>query len=185
MERRKTDVLICGSGSAGLCAAAWLTRYGVDFTILEQSPGPLKIGKADGVQTRTVEIFDSFGVGSELLQESFHVMEVAFWEQGSGSGSACIKRLRFAPDKEDGISHRPHVILNQARLHELLLSKLKASEQPQYDTQVEGVRVDDQATVSSPSSYPVRVRAIHGGQEQIWEAKYVLVGLVGEVQSRV
>ncbi|KXJ88092.1 FAD binding domain-domain-containing protein [Microdochium bolleyi] len=178
METKRTDVLICGSGSAGLCAAAWLSRYGVDFKILEQAPGPLKVGKADGVQTRTVEIFDSFGIGSELVQESCHVMEVAFWgpdsSGGSGSGPAGIKRLRFAPDKEDGISHRPHVILNQARLHDLLLSRLNGSEQPQYDTQVKEVLLEDRSTASATSDYPVRVRALHGGEEQTWEAKYVL-----------
>ncbi|KAJ1329876.1 phenol 2-monooxygenase (NADPH) [Microdochium nivale] len=178
METLRTDVLICGSGSAGLCAAAWLSRYGVDFKILERDSGPLKVGKADGVQTRTVEIFDSFGIGNELVQESFHVMEVAFWGQDSNSGNlsgpASIKRLRFAPDKEDGISHRPHVILNQARLHGLLLSQLADREQPQYDTQVQDVQLSDSGTAESPSDHPVRVRVLYKGQEQTWEAKYVL-----------
>lgn len=57
----KGDVLICGSGSAGLCAAVWLARHGVDYRVLERRPGALEVGQADGVQCRTVEVFDSLG----------------------------------------------------------------------------------------------------------------------------
>ena len=52
----KTDVLISGSGSAGLCAALWLARLKVPYIVLEKRDGPLKIGQADGVQCRTVEV---------------------------------------------------------------------------------------------------------------------------------
>ena len=51
------DVLICGSGSAGIAAALWLARSGVQsFKVLERRDGPMKIGQADGVQCRTVEV---------------------------------------------------------------------------------------------------------------------------------
>ena len=52
----KTDVVISGSGSAGLCAALWLARLKVPYIVLEKRDGPLKIGQADGVQCRTVEV---------------------------------------------------------------------------------------------------------------------------------
>lgn len=55
----KVDVLICGSGSAGLCAATWLARHGIRCKVLERRDSPLALGQADGVQCRTVEIFES------------------------------------------------------------------------------------------------------------------------------
>lgn len=168
----KVDVLICGSGSAGLAAAVWLSRYGISFKMLERRSGPLDRGQADGVQTRTVEIFDSFGIGEELLRESYHVMEIAFWKWNDEKEQ--IKRSHYAPDKEDWISHRPHVILNQARLNGLLLSQLPKPDVVQYDTKVTNVTMDNEA-LEKGDDHCVRVQAVHNGEEQMWQARYVLV----------
>ena len=169
---KKVDVLICGSGSAGLCAAVWLSRYNVNFKILERRDGPLDRGQADGVQTRTVEIFDSFGIGEEMLREAYHVMEIAFWKHAEGKEG--IQRSHYAPDKEDWISHRPHVILNQARLNSLMLSRLADPGVVQYGTQVKSVEVDEEA-VKRGDEHCVRVQAVHGEEEETYYARYVLV----------
>ena len=79
----KVDILICGSGSAGLCAATWLARCGIKCKVLERRDGPMTMGQADGVQCRTVEIFESFGIGEGLLREAYHVLEVVFWADES------------------------------------------------------------------------------------------------------
>ncbi|KAI5927649.1 FAD binding domain-containing protein [Camillea tinctor] len=170
MVNNKTDVIICGSGSAGLCAAVWLTRYNVDFKILERRPGPLDVGQADGVQTRTVEIFDSLGIGEDLLKEAYHVMELAFWNS-EGDPEGKIRRSHFAPDKEAVLSHRPHVILNQARMNALLLSLVNGNS-VEYGCDVTGVELDGEAAKSG--SHCVKVTALKDGKEQIWQAKYVL-----------
>ncbi|GAB1321053.1 Phenol 2-monooxygenase [Madurella fahalii] len=169
-----TDVLICGSGSAGLCAAVWLARFGIDYKIVERRDGPLKIGQADGVQTRTVEIFDSFGIAEDLLKEAYHVLELAFWSPDPDAKG--IKRDRYAPDKETEISHQPHVILNQARLNALMMGELKMGGAPppvEYGCEVKGVEVDE-TSVTDPNAYCVRVKAIKDGVEKTYRAKYVL-----------
>src|ERR1700712_940550 len=107
----KTDVLICGSGSAGVCAAVWLARLGVDFRIIDKRDGPLKVGQADGVQCRTVEVFESFGLDEELKKDAYWVNEVVFWTVES-DGNAIAKTKRTA-DVPPGLSWQPHVILNQ------------------------------------------------------------------------
>ncbi|KAL2127028.1 hypothetical protein VTI74DRAFT_11446 [Chaetomium olivicolor] len=177
-EAGKVDVLICGSGSAGLCAAVWLARFGINYKILDKRDGPLRIGQADGVQTRTVEIFDSFGIAEDLLKESYHVLEVAFWShlEAANEGVDGIKRTRYAPDKETEISHQPHVILNQARLNAMMIGELKkgiVAQPVEYDCEVKGLDVDE-AAVKDPDAYPVRVTAVKDGKERTYQAKYVL-----------
>ncbi|KAL1955230.1 hypothetical protein VTO42DRAFT_8889 [Malbranchea cinnamomea] len=173
----KVDVLICGSGSAGLCAATWLARYGVRCKVLERRDGPMTLGQADGVQCRTVEILDSFGVGEELLREAYHVLEVVFWaeeeqQQGSAGG---IRRTGRTADTQPGLSHQPHVILNQARINRLLIELMRRfnNQEIDYGYTVTGVSVDS-AAAADPNSYPVTVTAKKDSKEEKFEAKYVL-----------
>ncbi|KAL4806807.1 FAD binding domain-containing protein [Aspergillus unguis] len=176
---RKSDVLICGSGSAGLSAATWLARYGIPCTILEKRKGPMEMGQADGVQCRTVEIFDSFGMAEELLREAYHVLEVVFWADGSAkdasgkeSADGDIVRTGRAADVQPELSHCPHVILNQARINGLfgeLMSRFNG-QGIEYGWEVKGVEV------TGEGEYPVKVTAeeLETGNVQVFEAKYVL-----------
>lgn len=170
---QRVDVLICGSGSAGICAALWLARSGINFKILDKRSERMKLGQADGVQCRTVEIFESFGVAEDLLREAYHVVEVVFWES-NGKGS--IIRTGRTADTAPGLSHQPHVILNQARLNGILLDLMTRSngQDVEYGYTVEDVQIDNTKT-SLEDEYPVTVTTKKNGKTNIFEAKYVLV----------
>ncbi|KAH7152883.1 FAD binding domain-containing protein [Dactylonectria macrodidyma] len=170
---QKVDVLICGSGSAGLCAAVWLARCGINYRILERRPGPLENGQADGVQCRTVEIFESFGMSEDLLKEAYHVLEIAFW---ASDGNRGVRRTHYAPDLEPGLSHQPHVILNQARINGLMIEdivKSSGSAAIDYAVDVKSVEVDS-AVADDPEAYCVTTTAVSNGIEQVFHSKYVL-----------
>lgn len=169
-----TDVVICGSGSAGLCAAAWLARLGITCKILEKNAGPMKLGQADGVQCRTVEVFESFGLSEELLRQAYHVLEVAFW---SADENGNLSRINRSADTAPGLSHQPHVILNQASINRLLLDDMKRSnnQEVDYGYTLKDVSVDD---VASGEQFPVTVVAEKDGVDEIFKAKYVLVSFL-------
>ncbi|PGH08741.1 hypothetical protein AJ80_07779 [Polytolypa hystricis UAMH7299] len=171
---QQVDVLICGSGSAGICSALWLAHYGVSYKILERRPGRLEIGQADGVQCRTVEVFDSFSIAEDLLKEAYHVLEVAFWgpagaEDEDGEKKGGIKRKEFAADKRTEFSHQPHVILNQARINELMLDGMQrfGGACVDYGSDVNSVEVVEGEEF-------VRVVTVREGKEEVFHAKYVL-----------
>ncbi|KAF1958023.1 phenol 2-monooxygenase-like protein [Byssothecium circinans] len=182
---RRTEVLICGSGSAGIFAGTWLARYNIPFLILEQRPHPLEIGQADGVQCRTVEIYESFGLSEEVLREAYHILEVCFWgddgDGDGGNGGKGIERKSRAVDTERGLSHMPHVILNQARMNGLMLGEMERlsrrrdglGQGVEYGWGVKGVEVDT-GRVEDSEAYCCRVVAEKDGVEEVFEAKYVL-----------
>ncbi|EMR70161.1 putative phenol 2-monooxygenase protein [Eutypa lata UCREL1] len=174
MQAGEVDVLICGSGSAGLCAAIWLARFGVNYKVLESRNGPLDVGQADGVQCRTVEVFESLGISESLLKESYHVMELAFW---SSDGNGTIQRRQAAPDTESGLSHQPHVILNQARINGIMIDEVKRLRGDGKDGIEYGCQVDDvhilRDTKGDADSL-VEVKASKAGVPRIYRAKYVL-----------
>ncbi|RGP78790.1 phenol 2-monooxygenase [Fusarium longipes] len=172
MDSEKVQVIICGGGSAGLTAAIWLARFGISFKILERRPGPLEIGQADGVQCRTVEIFENLGISARLLEEAYHVREVAFWSPNDTDGS--LQRKDLAYDTEQGLSHQPHVILNQARMNDLMLKEIirlrgDGTSGVLYNSQVEGVRIVDDG-----DEYPVEVVTSNDGEPHRYRAKYAI-----------
>ncbi|KAF2965828.1 hypothetical protein GQX73_g7730 [Xylaria multiplex] len=187
----EVDVLIIGGGSAGLCAGVWLARNGISYRILERRPGRMTHGQADGVQVRTVEVFESFGISEELLKEAYHALEDTFWspagpdsseEAGSQqqqaidgvTGKRGIQRTYSTPDTKAGLSHLPHVILNQARINALLTEAAGATN-VEYGCHVQDI-VIDKSRVGDPDAHCVTVTATKDGSvEQIlYKAKYVL-----------
>jgi phenol 2-monooxygenase len=170
---QQVDVLICGSGSAGLCTATWLARTGISCKILERRSEPMQLGQADGVQCRTVEVFESFGIAEELLRAAYHVLEVVFW---SSNASGNLVRTNRTADSMPGLSHQPHLILNQASLNHLLLDAIRSfhGQEVSYGYTVEDVRFSSTESAQM-DDYPVEVVTMKDGIEEVFKAKYVLV----------
>src|SRR5215218_7478696 len=110
----EVDVLIVGCGPAGLTLAAQLSAFpAIKTCIVEQKPGPLLLGQADGVACRTIEMFHAFGFSERLLKEAHWINETTFWKPEDAQRSNIVRSGRIQ-DVEDGLSEFPHVVLNQA-----------------------------------------------------------------------
>ena len=174
----EADVLIVGCGPAGLTLAAQLAAFpDIRTVIVEQKPGPLQLGQADGVACRTMEMFEAFGFAHKVLEEAYWVNETTFWKPGDADKS-CIVRSGRVPDVEEGLSHMPHVILNQARVHDFYLEKMQKSASrlvPHYSRRLSSLVRD--ADESNP--YPVTAQFErqddgHKGELETIRAKYVV-----------
>lgn len=112
----EVDVLIVGSGPAGITAAAQLAHFpGVVTRIIERRDSRLELGQADGIQARSVETFQAFGFAEEITKEAYQITETAFWSPAADN-PANIERTSVTPDDPVGISEFPHLIVNQARV---------------------------------------------------------------------
>ena len=123
---QSVDVLIIGCGPAGLTLAAQLCAFpDVSVRIVDQKSGPLAVGQADGLACRSLEMFEAFGFAEKIIKEAYGVNQVAFWRPGSdGAG---LHRTELIQDVEDDLSEMPHVILNQARVHDFYLELMYKS----------------------------------------------------------
>lgn len=65
----KVDVLIIGAGPAGLMAANALSSFGVSVRVIDQRPNSVIVGQADGIQPRTIEVLQSYGLAKRLMTE--------------------------------------------------------------------------------------------------------------------
>ncbi len=170
------DVLIVGCGPAGLTLAAQLAAFPeIRTRIVEQKTGPLTLGQADGIACRTMEMFNAFGFADRVLKEAYWVNETTFWKPGEGADKKIVRHGRI-PDTEEGLSEFPHVILNQARVHDFYLELMRNAPTrlaPDY-----GLRLVDLTAPQDPSE-PVTVRlrpvdAEDDARDEIVRARYVV-----------
>ena len=117
----KVDVLIAGTGPAGLCLAAQLAQFPqIETLIVERMASNIVKGKADGINTRTMEMFQAFGFADKVKRETYWVNQTNFW-MPDPVNPAHIKRVGRVQDVADDSSEMPHILINQARLHELFI----------------------------------------------------------------
>ena len=166
------DVLIVGTGPAGMLLAAQLAAFpGIRTCIVDRREGPLQVGQADGIACRTVEMFDAFGLSAKLMREAYWVNETVFWRP-SADDQAKIVRTGRVQDTADGLSEFPHLIVNQARLLGYLEDYMQRSASrlaPDYGWEFVTLTVED------AGDYPVLVTLanVKTREEKRVRAKYV------------
>lgn len=173
----QVDVLIAGTGPAGLCLAAQLAQFpSIDTMIIERMASNIVKGKADGINTRTMEMFQAFGFADKVKRETYWVNQTAFWMPDPANPQH-IKRVGRVQDVADDSSEMPHILINQARLHELFLEVMANSPSrlaPDYGWEVVGLTIDE-----TTDDHPVTVTlkdstGIHWGATRTVRANYVV-----------
>src|SRR5215472_4148870 len=172
----QVDVLIVGCGPTGLALAAQLAAFpDITTRIVEQKSGRLLVGQADGIACRTMETFEAFGFADRVMKEAYWVNEFTFWKPDEIRRGALVRSNRIQ-DVEDGLSEFPHVVLNQARVHDFYLDVMHNSRTrlaPDYAR-----RLLDLAIPSDPDA-PVTVRLErldlgHQGEAETVNARFVV-----------
>ncbi len=173
----EVDVLIVGAGPTGLVLAASLAAFpGLTVRIIEQKTGPLQLGQADGIACRTMEMFEAFGFCEKVLKEAYWVNETTFWRPDPARPGAIARSGRIQ-DTEDGLSEFPHVILNQARVHDFFLQVMRNSPAalvPDYDRRVTGLTVDRAAGCHPVTVTVAQGDPAQGGPSEVVRARYVV-----------
>ncbi len=172
----QVDVLIVGSGPAGMLAAAQLSQFpNITTRIIERRDSRLVIGQADGIQARSVETFQAFGFAEEITAEAYRITEMCFWRPDPENPENIVRSGR-ALDDATGVSEFPHLIVNQARVLDYFarfMANSPARMKPDYGYEFVDLEVDDDA------EYPVTVTLRHTagpdeGAERTVKAKYVV-----------
>ena len=176
----EVDVLIVGCGPAGLTLAAQLAAFpDIKTCIVEQKSGRMLRGQADGIACRTMEMFDAFGFSARVLKEACWINETAFWRPDDKAPENLV-RSGWVQDTEDGLSEFPHVVLNQARVHDFYLDVMRRSAsklEPYYARRVVAVTpaVAGSRNAPQPASVTLeRLDPAHEGETETVTARYVV-----------
>ncbi|PYI69655.1 3-hydroxybenzoate 4-monooxygenase [Arthrobacter livingstonensis] len=172
----EVDVLIVGSGPAGMLTAAQLAQFpDITTRIVERRDGRLAIGQADGIQARSVETFQAFGFAERIIAEAYRITEMAFWRPDTENPHNIVRGGR-AVDDTTGISEFPHLIVNQARVLDYfaeVAAHAPARVSPDYGWDFQTLEV------AEDGEYPVKVTLVRSagadeGTEKTVHAKYVV-----------
>ena len=179
------DVLIVGTGPAGMVTAAQLSQFpSVTTRIIDRRDGRLTIGQADGIQARSVETFQAFGFAERIIAEAYRITEMNFWKPDPHNPSHIVRTAR-AVDDPSGVSEFPHLLVNQARVLDYFAEFMHNSPTrmtPDYGLEFTHLEIAERG------EYPVTVTLVETtgdaiGRERVVHAKYV-VGADG-ARSRV
>ncbi|KAB5591621.1 hypothetical protein CTheo_4921 [Ceratobasidium theobromae] len=121
----KVDVLIIGAGPAGLMCAHGLAKAGVDVRIVDKRPSKVAAGQADGIQPRTLEVLQSYGLADRLFKEGNQMHMAAFYNPApDGSG---IERSDRLPDVTAPTARYPfEVTLHQGAIENIFRDAMRA-----------------------------------------------------------
>ena len=123
---------------------------------------------------RTMEMFAAFGFAEQIEQEAYWVNEVAFWKPDAQRPEH-IERNGIVQDTEDGLSEFPHVILNQARVHDRYLEHMRNSpSRMEVDYSRSVVSVTPSKNDGSAVVEIERTDPDHSGQTERVTARYVV-----------
>ncbi|CAE6447934.1 unnamed protein product [Rhizoctonia solani] len=193
MTSATVDFLIIGAGPAGLVSAYNLSQAGFDVRIVDKKPKRLEKGQGDVFQVRGMEIVDSLGLASQILEGAQRCSHTATYESTPTSNGeiSLVSRKSIVHGIDTNMPFMgmfPQSSL-EGILREALASGTKhvpsATFSPQSQplgppgkVQVEqGVFPVEMKVADAQASerYPVTVRLVHpDGQIEIVRAQYLL-----------
>ncbi len=120
MSRQDIDVLIIGAGPVGLMCAYLGQLCGMRTLIIDKSEGPLKVGRADALNARTLQLLELADLFTALYPLGKTCNTSSVWANGG-----FVSRQSSWWDALEGCLHKHFLMIGQTHLEKLLDNKLK------------------------------------------------------------
>ncbi|KAI1358046.1 FAD binding domain-containing protein [Xylaria arbuscula] len=122
---REYDVAIVGAGPAGLTLAVILARLGIGTAIFDERHDQTIVGRADGIQPKTIETLQMLGLADfDLLHKGVKVYDICMWRGSATSAIRRISRQVHYPTSIVDVLH-PYILLcHQGMVESVLINDL-------------------------------------------------------------
>jgi 2-polyprenyl-6-methoxyphenol hydroxylase-like FAD-dependent oxidoreductase len=157
----KNEIIIIGAGPTGLMLANQLTRFGVDYLILDQKSGPTDQSRALVVHARSLEIYQQLGLSDQIVTEGQKNYGMNFYKNGKQAASVTVVNA------DEDASPFPYLMMyEQSRNEQLLYDNLLTHNRDvSWNTEVISIE-------KTNTCYNLRVK--QGALEQTLECKYLI-----------
>ena len=120
MTSQSVDVVIIGAGPVGLLCAYLGQLCGLRIVIVDQSSGPLEVGRADALNARTLQLLELVDLFDKLYPLGKKCDTSSVWSDGK-----FISRESSWWKSLEGCLHRHFLMLGQSHVESLLDDRLK------------------------------------------------------------
>jgi 2-polyprenyl-6-methoxyphenol hydroxylase-like FAD-dependent oxidoreductase len=158
------EILITGAGAAGLKLAIDLARRGIPFLLLDQNDQPFAGSRGKGIQPRTMEVFDDFGIVDRLAAAGGpYPPQREYLADGSTRETAIMESARPNPAEPYG---GPLMVM-QSRTEAVMRERLaELGHRPQFGRRLIGFEQDADGVTArvadADGEHRIRVRYLVG-----------------------
>lgn len=118
------QVCVVGAGPAGLMLSANLARFGIKVQVVDDRADQTPVGRADGLQPKTIETFRQMRLADPLLQRGVKVYDISFWRSTAEEPLHRLGREIHYPPVIDVLD--PYILLvHQGMVESLFIDDLK------------------------------------------------------------
>lgn len=114
----KKDIVIVGAGPVGLLCAYLGKMCGLDVMILDLSEGPLKKGRADALNARTLQLLETAGLLNLIYPFGKTCNTSSIWSNGG-----FVSRQSSWWEKLEGCFHKHFLMIGQSHVETVLDQK--------------------------------------------------------------
>lgn len=162
---------------------ALLARFGIKVEILDERPDQTTVGRADGLQPKTIETFQMMRLGGELLDTGVKVFDICMWRsQADSDGNTGLLRVgrevHYPGDAVD-VLHPFILLCHQGMVEGMFVDDLRQSG---FEVR-RGCKFETFGYGQGDGGSPIQVTYTHENSEKSLESDY-LVGCDG-ARSRV
>ena len=144
------NVLVAGAGPTGLTLAIELARRGVGVRLIEKASEHFDGSRGDGLQPRTLEVFDDLGVIDEVLDQGIPMPVIRVSIGGQFVGE---RRMAEPVDPTPDIPYPNAHMLGQSRTEAILRKRLADfGVEVELSTELVGFRQTDDQVIAELST---------------------------------
>lgn len=160
-----------------------MARFGIKVEILDDRPDQTTVGRADGLQPKTIETFQMLRLGGELLDTGVKVFDICMWRsQVNDTGTPALSRVgrevHYPSDAVDVLY--PFILLcHQGMVEGMFVDDLRQSG---FEVR-RGCKFETFGYGQGDGGSPIQVTYTHDNSEKSLQSDY-LVGCDG-ARSRV
>jgi 2-polyprenyl-6-methoxyphenol hydroxylase-like FAD-dependent oxidoreductase len=161
MTTQSNDIIIAGAGPTGLMLANQLTRFGVDYIILDQKSGPTDQSRALVVHARSMEIYQQMGLSDTILADGQQNEGITLHRNGKRTGS--VNLVNVGENK----SPFPFMMMYEQSKNETLLynNLLAKNRSVQWNTTINSIEKENDH---------YSLKATQANNDIIFQCKYLI-----------